>query len=433
MTSKRSRQAAENAATFLQPANQHEWIRFDNVDVATRNEYNEVLLELRNKPIEVARILNWDDLSDNLAQNLRIKLAQVYENNGYRIESMAWERLFGMRAPIFEELCREFFSTYRFNHRCRDFADPHMLSFRLGGVPRHISLIEFAIRMGLYTEEQASSPIFGEYLGGCVNLPTRDFDVNGSWEAIGEGEFRSSSTHAARIRSPLLKLIQKLLAYSVMHRSNGRDKLKTNELWLLTQIMEEETRVNVPYLLAYFLSKAKGIRSESAMCGGHYITILAESFNILSQNVRQHLRRVPQEIRYIDIYELHGAGILGQPHGQQGDEVEHDEEEEHRGVPPGGPSFIQQGHSAPTLESMDYRLRKVEYTIDWMQHNMTRWFEMTPAFQPTPYQPPPPYGTPGAHYPPPRYDMPGYTHFDMGGGSSSQHHDSEFHRDDLED
>lgn len=429
-SNKRARTEAENAATLLQPGNLHKWLKFMGVDTATKNEWNERLLELRGKQFEVAKNLDWEKLSDVLEDRLQECITQVYELDGYRIESSAWETLLNMRAAIYMELCLEFFSTYKLKVDCTQWADPYYLTFRLGGVSRNLSLIEFATRMGLYTEEQVTSPIFSAYLDACVRLPTRRFDAQATWDTIGNGMFRPSTTPAGMLHDPFLRLVQKLLSYSITHRSNGRDKIKKNELWFMAHLSDPQRMVNVPYALAHFLTKASGQRSESAICGGHYITILADSFHILSQTARRDLRVVAQEMRYIDQGELKGAGVFEQPQGQAaGDDTEYEDDD-------AAPAVHAQGRSRPTIQTlhqeiqtlhrdfhdlhldeenrqrdmraMQNRVEAMQYSQDWVQHNLQRWFEATPGFHATPYQPPP-------------YDRSGY---DTGGASSSHPHGS---------
>ncbi|GKE56240.1 hypothetical protein Tco_1495425 [Tanacetum coccineum] len=51
--------------------------------------------------------------------------------------SVAWERVFNIRDPIYPELCREFYATYELQSK-------KIIIFRLGGRAHSLTLLEFA-------------------------------------------------------------------------------------------------------------------------------------------------------------------------------------------------------------------------------------------------------------------------------------------------
>ncbi|PPS13448.1 hypothetical protein GOBAR_AA07131 [Gossypium barbadense] len=64
-----------------------------------------------------------------------------------------WELLFGIIETIYLELRMELCSTFHLQTVMTNYDDPGMVQFRLGGLVRQLSIPEFGVVVGLYTEE----------------------------------------------------------------------------------------------------------------------------------------------------------------------------------------------------------------------------------------------------------------------------------------
>nr|GEV88749.1 hypothetical protein [Tanacetum cinerariifolium] len=132
---------------------------------------------------------------------LRIKLREARSNKEI-FTSVAWIRAFNINEPIYAELCHEFYSTYEFDKVCADeLQTKKIIKFRLGG-------------RGLCSDEHFNQ----EY-----------------WLSISrEDNIGLSKSHTSTIKSPILRVIRKMITYGLCQRTNGYDKIQKNDLWLLS-------------------------------------------------------------------------------------------------------------------------------------------------------------------------------------------------------
>ncbi|GJY56254.1 hypothetical protein Tco_0455369 [Tanacetum coccineum] len=83
---------------------------------------------------------------------------QMNYNNlaGRSIHSTDVVNLFQINEPIFRELVREFFASFEFDASPCRYEPLHKgVTFRLGGVEKEMSLLEFGWRVGLYSEKES--------------------------------------------------------------------------------------------------------------------------------------------------------------------------------------------------------------------------------------------------------------------------------------
>ncbi|GKE24114.1 hypothetical protein Tco_1435626 [Tanacetum coccineum] len=66
-----------------------------------------------------------------------------------------------------------------------------MLTFRLGGGGmRFMSLAEFVVGIGIYTQAQMESPIFYNYIAACEREQLDDFNFEEAWIELGIGKYQ---------------------------------------------------------------------------------------------------------------------------------------------------------------------------------------------------------------------------------------------------
>ena len=165
--------------------------------------------------------------------------------------------------------------------------------FRLGGVYRECSLREFAWRMGLYTEVETQSPFFIPFLLGCV----RDFtpgtlDVQ-FWRGISNHEYNTRDSSESQIRNPVFRFLHRLITFSINHKHHG-DKVPIQNLFYLWTLITPGVCCDLPYMLARFMGKkAANSRPGSPITGGHLVTRLARSYQILTHDFVRNLTRFP--------------------------------------------------------------------------------------------------------------------------------------------
>ncbi|GJY51396.1 retrotransposon ORF1, partial [Tanacetum coccineum] len=100
-----------------------------------------------------------------------------------------------------QELCHEFYSTYKFDDVCTDddLKTKKILKFRLGGRAHSLTLLEFARRLGLYHSEELDEEGFDVYFQGGLRSDEH-LNAQEYWLSISREENLSlSRSHASTI------------------------------------------------------------------------------------------------------------------------------------------------------------------------------------------------------------------------------------------
>ncbi|GKD67892.1 hypothetical protein Tco_1321982 [Tanacetum coccineum] len=108
------------------------------------------------------------------------------------------------------------------------------------------------------------------------------------------------------IRDPILRLCHRLIAYSIVGRSQAPEKVTMTDLFYLRGM--DVGSVNVPYLLARYLRLFAGGRKSGAhISGGQFVARLAEHFGLLTTKILGGLTVIAPELPIIDMTELPDA------------------------------------------------------------------------------------------------------------------------------
>nr|GEW19621.1 hypothetical protein [Tanacetum cinerariifolium] len=166
---------------------------------------------------------------------LRIRLRKAGSNEEI-FTYVAWIRAFNINKPIYAKLCHEFYSTYEFDDVCADDAlqTKKIIRFRLGGRAHNLTLLDFARRLGLYQAVELKKEGFNIYfkggLRGDEHLNAQDYLLSISQEE----NLGLSRSHTSTIRNLILRVIYKMIIYSLYQMMTGYDKIQKNDLWLLS-------------------------------------------------------------------------------------------------------------------------------------------------------------------------------------------------------
>ncbi|KAJ0627425.1 hypothetical protein HanHA89_Chr01g0025231 [Helianthus annuus] len=139
------------------------------------------------------------------------------------------------------ECTMEFYSTFTFNSRCDPF-DNDGVTFRCGGTRYSISMAQFGVIIGLYTEEDSGNE---ENTGGVRDL--NENECQAAWAQIGEGHYNPSSTKSTKLRDPLYRYIHRVLGYSLSQRHSG-GVVGLRDLIVL-HCIHNRRHLDVPFLL----------------------------------------------------------------------------------------------------------------------------------------------------------------------------------------
>ncbi|GJX57454.1 hypothetical protein Tco_0287351 [Tanacetum coccineum] len=135
----------------------------------------------------------------------------------------------------------------------------HALCFSLGGGRWSMTWRRFILALGLHiTEEIAETRI--------------SFDT----------DFLTTVPSYRSIWDPVRRLYHMLIAMSISGRVQAPKKVTATDLFYLRS-MDEETAVNIPYLLGQYLFRhAEGRKSRARMSGGHFVGQLARDFSLVT-------------------------------------------------------------------------------------------------------------------------------------------------------
>ncbi|GJT95693.1 ribonuclease H-like domain-containing protein [Tanacetum coccineum] len=193
----------------------HDFLLCGTSNRAAKTKYNTNLARLLPKQIYLPCIVDWKE--------------DIFS-------SEAWRRAFDINKPIYTELCHEFYSTYNVDEEVTDdeLLMKKLIKFRLRGFGHTLTLLEFACCLGLYHAAMLSEDGFEVYFKGGL-LIDENFNARGYWlSIISKEDIHLSRSATSSIRSPIFKVLNKMITYGLYPRTVGYDKLEG--------MMDEEKR-----------------------------------------------------------------------------------------------------------------------------------------------------------------------------------------------
>nr|GEX14563.1 hypothetical protein [Tanacetum cinerariifolium] len=272
--------------------------------------YNTRLAQLLPRHIYSPCVVNWDVLNrmgcdGEIDDMLRIMLRKARSDEKI-FTLVAWIRAFNINEPIYVELCHEFYSTYEFDEVCVDdeLQTNKIIKFRLGGCAHSLTLLEFARRLGLYQAVELEEEGFNVYFKGGLRSDER-FNTQDYWLSISRKENLSlSKSHTFTIKNLILRVIYKMITYSlgkrttrVIHkmityslcqRKTWYDKIKKNDLWLLSMFdaRHKNGYAKVAWVIARWTKrKGDGTQKEIQICYGQFISKISRKCRVLTEDV----------------------------------------------------------------------------------------------------------------------------------------------------
>nr|GEX94299.1 hypothetical protein [Tanacetum cinerariifolium] len=168
----------------------------------------------------VEEVLNRMGCDREIDDMIRIRLREVGSDEEIFI-FVAWIRSFNINEPIYAKLYHEFYSTYKFDEVCADdkLQTTKIIKFRLGGRAHNLTFLGFAQRLGLYQAVELKEEGFNVYFkGGLRN--DEHFNAQDYWLSISREETLGlSRSHTSTIRNPILRVIHKMITYSLCQRT----------------------------------------------------------------------------------------------------------------------------------------------------------------------------------------------------------------------
>ncbi|GKE46736.1 hypothetical protein Tco_1477994 [Tanacetum coccineum] len=180
-------------------------------------------------------------------RHLYLRMLMEHHDDGRVVlfTSLAWERVFETRGLLVREHILEFLSTLRFGEVLLDLDAPE------------------------------DDPWKGDQCDYWRSIST-------------DGDFLGPPPSYTLIRDPVLRLCHRMIAHSIVGRSQAPEKVTVTDLFYLRGL--DVGSVNIPYLLARYLKRfAIGRKSEALIFGGQFVSRLAKHFKLLTEKRLQGL------------------------------------------------------------------------------------------------------------------------------------------------
>ncbi|GJW42818.1 hypothetical protein Tco_0071617 [Tanacetum coccineum] len=167
--------------------------------------------------------------------------------------------------------------------------DPNHLGvrFRLGGEKKEIYLLELGWRIGLYSKRQSKKSATLNGLRKGVTMKANHL-LLGFWPTIRDDGFNVGNTKVAAIRDPRVKLAHHFIATTITCRKESTHRVTKIDIFYLYCIYSDEVICNIPYWLAKYMV---GMREKSLICGGMFVTRIARSYGLLTNEMMGALTR----------------------------------------------------------------------------------------------------------------------------------------------
>lgn len=142
--------------------------------------------------------------------------------------------------------------------------------------------------MGIYTTEDVDRPFLESYLFSCILSESREYNHLEIW-GFANGDYVSRTTKESSFRSPLHIMIHHLIASTIHHRQE-HDKVPIGDLFPMWCLLYTDVHLHIPYTIVSFISSslALGAQPQSMICGGHFISRLARSYEIDTNGITHY-------------------------------------------------------------------------------------------------------------------------------------------------
>ena len=151
------------------PVVSHPHLLWRTCNTQTRKDYIKVLSILYQKSPYAPHLIEWEVLNkagcaEEIEEMLTIRLVNEEDDDEILFVFYAWRTVFDIRENVYKELYLEFYSTFGFDETVGDdkIMTEKSIFFRLGGKKHSMTLAEFGVALGLYTEEAVEDEYFKE-------------------------------------------------------------------------------------------------------------------------------------------------------------------------------------------------------------------------------------------------------------------------------
>ncbi|KAJ0567817.1 hypothetical protein HanIR_Chr06g0289151 [Helianthus annuus] len=194
-----------------------------------------------------------------------------------------WSRLFQLAMEdSYPELTYEFCSTFTYAPHPADYVeDPlfpvHEVTFRLAGQQFEMSVREFAVHTGLYTEPELDTDLYTQ----AVTMMDRQTLIS-FWRAISRVPFGKSWQKATTIVDPLYRYLHQVIASTIVPRGSSKEKVNLSDLFFLYCLLRRQP-CDLAASLAEYFATAYHRQLRGFLHTGSFITAIARSLGIVPE------------------------------------------------------------------------------------------------------------------------------------------------------
>ncbi|KAJ9544345.1 hypothetical protein OSB04_024052 [Centaurea solstitialis] len=155
------------------------------------------------------------------------------------------------------------------------------------GMVYFVTLPRFGVLLGLFTATQSRSDYFCHYFLNGACEPSAEFSGAEFWSTIGLGSYQQSNTKESSIILPEHRLLHRMLVHSLAYRKAIKEKVPEGDLWLLSRLVDRDAITNLAYVMAKMFLNTTEVhdKARTGLCGGHFITVIAEKLGALRPKV----------------------------------------------------------------------------------------------------------------------------------------------------
>ncbi|GJV78034.1 retrovirus-related pol polyprotein from transposon TNT 1-94 [Tanacetum coccineum] len=204
------RRNKRNTITYsLQPVSNAN-LKWRDLLSVKRHAYCEKLSKLQEMSFRVPRVANWRlfdgyGFEDTLREMM--KLEYIYEGDGYIFVDYSWERALLIDNEIYPEW-----------------------------VLHILTLLEFAIMLGLFTEDEVKHRLFEGYFGR-LEVDDKKFDHKDYWTRVGKPALTNHKE--VLVKEPLMRIVHKVIVGSLVHRIKKCLEPIDCEYWISKMLADE--------------------------------------------------------------------------------------------------------------------------------------------------------------------------------------------------
>ncbi|KAK9062737.1 hypothetical protein SSX86_019926 [Deinandra increscens subsp. villosa] len=207
-----------------------------------------------------------------------------------------WMHLFRVaNLPTYRELLAEFLCTFTYSepsgpmpqappaHR----EERQRIAFSMFGTGYMLTLREFAVLSGLYTEDETCTPFYT-----AAPLAADEDNMKTWWTTITRRRFGVNSRKITSVPNPVIRYVHRLITCSITARGEGQELVTSTDLFYLYS-MVHQLPCALAHCFARFLAKQESKQQRSTLYCGAYVTRIAMSLGVLDDHIQMLSEAIP--------------------------------------------------------------------------------------------------------------------------------------------